>query len=202
MNNYCVYMYKNKINGKMYIGQTCRSLAIRAGQKGIRYKDSAPKFYAAINKYGWENFEQDILAQNLSCDEANELEQYYIKEYHTWADDPLCQGYNLHPGGRNHIASKETKKKMSKSRKGVTFSEEHCQHIREGLKIYWQDKKKKKKKVRCINNNMIFDSQTEAARWCGLTAPSGISYVCNGKRKTAGKDPVTKEKLFWEYCYI
>ena len=27
---YCVYMHKNKINGKMYIGQTCQTLKQRA----------------------------------------------------------------------------------------------------------------------------------------------------------------------------
>jgi hypothetical protein len=41
----------------------------------------------------------------------------------------------------------------------------------------------------------------DAARWCGLTNSSSIGQVCNktGKRKTAGKHPVTKEKLLWEF---
>ena len=91
---------------------------------------------------------------------------------------------------------------MSRAELKAELAEVMAEIAEEKKKKAAEKAEKKKKKVRCINNNMIFDSQTEAAKWCGLTAPSGISYVCNGKRKTAGKDPVTKEKLFWEYCYI
>lgn len=38
-NNYKVYMYKNNINQKKYIGQTCLSLSQRAGKNGIKYNN-------------------------------------------------------------------------------------------------------------------------------------------------------------------
>ena len=44
---------------------------------------------------------------------------------------------------------------------------------------------KKKKKVRCVENQQVFDSQTAAAEWA-KTSVSHISQCCNGKRKTAG----------------
>lgn len=53
--------------------------------------------------------------------------------------------------------------------------------------------------VKCKTNNQIFNSIKEARQWCNLKSGSGIIACCNGYRKFAGKDPVTKEKLQWEY---
>ena len=39
----------------------------------------------------------------------------------------------------------------------------------------------------------------DAARWCGLATACSIGQVCNKKRKTAGKHPITLEKLIWEF---
>ena len=39
----------------------------------------------------------------------------------------------------------------------------------------------------------------DAARWCGLKNASSIGHCCIGKQKTAGKHPITKEKLIWRY---
>ena len=54
-------------------------------------------------------------------------------------------------------------------------------------------------KVRCKTNNKLFDSIKEAKQWCGLKSASGIIACCNGYREFAGQDPITKEKLQWEY---
>lgn len=56
-----------------------------------------------------------------------------------------------------------------------------------------------KKKVICLNNNMIFDSIADATKFAGLKNTINICDVCNGKQKTAGKDPITREKLKWSY---
>ena len=52
---YIVYQHKNKINGKVYIGITMQDPE-RRWRHGEGYK-SSPHFYAAIQKYGWDNFE-------------------------------------------------------------------------------------------------------------------------------------------------
>lgn len=57
--------------------------------------------------------------------------------------------------------------------------------------------KNKGKAVICINNNKIFNTVSEAEEWAGIG--HHISQCCNGKRKTAGKDPVTGEGLKWMY---
>ena len=70
--NYKIYMHKNKINGKVYIGQTYTSLRARFGKNGIGYK-GCPIFYNAIQKYGWDNFEHEILEENIpNAEIANE----------------------------------------------------------------------------------------------------------------------------------
>ena len=50
-----------------------------------------------------------------------------------------------------------------------------------------------------MQNNKEFDCINDASKWCGLTEGTSITRCCKGRRKTAGKDPVTKEKLQWKY---
>lgn len=45
---YCIYIHKNKINNKVYVGQTCQKSESR-WKLGEGYKNS-PKFYNAIKK--------------------------------------------------------------------------------------------------------------------------------------------------------
>ena len=56
--------------------------------------------------------------------------------------------------------------------------------------------------VQCIETNEIFPNATQAAKWCGLkTQTSILDYLHkrNG-RKSAGKHPITGEKLHWQYA--
>ena len=66
MNNYTIYIHRNKINNKLYIGQTCQTPEKR-WDNGRGYKTSE-RFYNAIQKYGWNNFEHIILYTNLSLE--------------------------------------------------------------------------------------------------------------------------------------
>lgn len=60
-------------------------------------------------------------------------------------------------------------------------------------------KSKIQNKIRCINNDRIFNSAKEAAKWANLKSRSGIYEVCNGKRKYYGKDK-NGNHLKWEYA--
>lgn len=97
MNNYCVYEHVNKINNKRYIGQTCQAPETRWGKYGIRYKNQKV-FFDAILEFGWDNFEHNILIENLTKEEANEKEKYYIKLFNTTNPN---NGYNVHEGRSN-----------------------------------------------------------------------------------------------------
>lgn len=114
-----VYVHTNKINGKMYVGITKRSLRER-WENGEGYKDSS-HFYRAIRKYGWDNFDHDVLANNLTEEEAMNMEELLIRE--------LCltnreQGYNMKKGGTNCSLAEETKIKIGNALRGKKHSEE------------------------------------------------------------------------------
>ena len=78
-NNYKIYIHRNKINGKVYIGQTKQPLKSR-WNNGYGYKQCT-KFWNAIQKYGWDNIRHEILENNLSNEDACEKEKLYIEQY-------------------------------------------------------------------------------------------------------------------------
>ena len=93
---WCIYKHTLIGTDLCYIGQTND---IKTRWKPSAYK-TCTKFYNAINKYGWNNFKHEILKDNLTIDEANEWEEYYIKAYNSQVD-----GFNLDSGGLNHLHS-------------------------------------------------------------------------------------------------
>lgn len=90
---YSVYKHTSP-SGKVYIGITKQSLTGR-WKNGLGYKTS-PHFWNAIQKYGWENFEHEILFEGLTSDEACKRERTTIAELR--ATDPQY-GYNQKTGG-------------------------------------------------------------------------------------------------------
>ena len=113
---WCVYVHINKINGKMYVGQTCMKPTKR-WNGGRGYKTQI-HFYNAIQKYGWDNFDHEIIASNLTKKEANKFEILLIDKLDT---TNINKGYNLTKGGEGFYGfhhSEETKKKISKSTSG------------------------------------------------------------------------------------
>ena len=85
----------------------------------------------------------------------------------------------------NKHRSDETKRKLSEALKGRIISEEA--------------KRKMSKPVICLESGKLYYGASEAERQTGVNG-AHISECCNGKRKSAGKHPVTGEKLHWEYA--
>ena len=125
MNNYYVYIHTNKTNNKKYVGLTKQNPEKRWAN-GKHYANST-YFKHAIEKYGWDNFTHEIVAANLSQEEASSLEIELIKEYKT--TDPEY-GYNLDSGGSFTTHSDVTKQKISKAITGIKRSPETIEKIR------------------------------------------------------------------------
>ena len=90
---YQIYCHKAP-NSKVYIGITKQSTSKR-WQNGNGYCTQT-KFWNAINKYGWSNFEHIILEKGLTEKDACEREQFYIQEFKS--TNPKF-GYNTSIGG-------------------------------------------------------------------------------------------------------
>lgn len=92
-----IYKYTSP-SGKCYIGQTCKSTqAQRAGGMGFGYKNCTV-FWRAIQKYGWDNFEYEVLEKVDTSEMANQREKYYIQLYQS--NNPQF-GYNIYEGGES-----------------------------------------------------------------------------------------------------
>ena len=96
-NTYLLYEHLTP-NHKRYFGITGQNPEKR-WQNGYGYKTQM--FYLAIQKYGWENIEHKIIHTNLTLDEANFYEKYYINKYKTY-DSRF--GYNCTMGGDGVIS--------------------------------------------------------------------------------------------------
>lgn len=116
---YCVYAHINKINGKIYIGQTCMKPEKR-WNSGKGYKDN-PYFYRAIQKYGWDNFDHEIIASKLTKDEADNFEKLLIEKLDLL--DPN-KGYNLKEGGSHGSPSEISRTNISNAAKKRSENEE------------------------------------------------------------------------------
>lgn len=82
-----IYKIENKLNGKVYIGQS-NNIERRWNEHKNNYLKINSKFYKAIQEFGIENFELIIL-EECSEEELDEKELYYIIEYNSIKD-----GYN------------------------------------------------------------------------------------------------------------
>lgn len=191
---YILYEHRNKINGKRYIGITNNKMQRWYG-RGKHYA-GCPYFYAAIQKYGWDNFEHNILIYDLTREEASRLEKHYIATFRT---REKAFGYNLAEGGVNAPTmlgkhhSEETRQRMSEAALGRVISEEQRRKHSKWMSENMVGKRNSKSRaVRCLNTGEVFESQHIAAQTMDVLQ-SKIWKCCNGEAShTHG--------LRWEYA--
>ena len=101
-----IYKITNKINNKIYIGQSSyvekRWERHRTGPFNPNNNQYHTPFYRAIRKYGLDNFNFEVI-EECSQSELNDKEIYWIKYYDTTNPE---KGYNLTEGGYNGHFSK------------------------------------------------------------------------------------------------
>jgi group I intron endonuclease len=143
---YILYKIENKINNKIYIGQTIAGLKIRWSQhKTVAKSKNQPnnKLYNAFRLIGVENFYINSLCEVSNIDELNEIEEFIISE-----TDSINMGYNSAYGGLNNKQTYETRKKISNYSKNKKLSDDHKRSLlesRKGAKATDETKQKMKK---------------------------------------------------------
>ena len=203
---YTVYIHITP-NNKKYIGITGRKPEYR-WNNGNGYKNNE-HFYRAILRYGWDNIEHKIIANNMSKEDACKLEQELIKKYNT---TDFNNGYNNSIGGEcgtfGTKLSEETRKKISLGHKGKHYKKRRNHTPEEKEKIskklkgrvspmkdkHWSDEQRAKvgTKILCVETGEIFISSREVERKTGLPHYY-ILKCCKEKHRTCGD-------YHWEYA--
>lgn len=194
---YLIYQHINKINGKIYIGQTKCLNPNDRWRNGTHYEHTY--FGKAIKKYGWENFDHIILEEVYGVENANIREQYWIAFYQSNNNN---YGYNCTSGGKNFELNEQMKKQRSIIMKQRWQNEAFKLKMKEKKHEYWENHPEKKKEkgqsVKCIETEQVFDTYKEAGTWCGLkNYKNSFLMYFRGERQSCGKHPETKKPLHW-----
>ena len=188
-----IYKIINNDNGKVYIGQSvdveyrlCNHFScLRHNRHDNEHLQRAYNLNPAA--FTWE------LIQECDVDDLDVLEVYYICKYDSTDRN---KGYNRSFGGQlAHKATDETRAKMSKTKKGKKFTEEHCHKIGEAnrkrkLSDETKSKISSKHKVPILQYSREgifiarFDGIQDAADKLHLKSKSSISNVLRGKAPT------------------
>lgn len=139
-----VYKFTNRVNGKVYVGKH----KYDKPELDKNYLTSGVLIKKSINKYGLDNFNQEIICICESLEELNEKEIFYINHFNCMSPN----GYNLTKGGdgiseptpeileknrQYHLGKKyseETQRKKSESLKKVVHTPEWIEKIRQANK--------------------------------------------------------------------
>lgn len=175
-----IYKYTNKVNGKVYIGQTL--------DEEKRYRDhkfctgKCVHFHLAIKAYGFENFEYEVIFRD-QFDNVNDAkivlddrERQAILDYMSWDQS---KGYNLTIGGGGSGGYKHTKEHKSYMRqklKGVPRPELVKDKIKESHKRFSKP---------VYVDGVRFESIREAERHHNLPRGS-IHFALKHRCKTYG----------------
>lgn len=125
-----VYIWTNKMNGKAYIGA-------HRGKADDGYIGSGVYFRRAIERYGLDNFDRQILYYEFdSFERLFQKEFEIINEYNAVKSRMFYNLTNYTPrwssflnGGRTRTHTDETKARLSSARKGKPLSDQHRQSL-------------------------------------------------------------------------
>lgn len=124
-----VYLIRNTVNGKLYVGQTVMTVERRfkAHVNAYNYpkRRYIPLISRALHKYSPENFTYEILEECSSQDHLNEAEIRWIAFY----DSIAPNGYNVESGGGQAPVAESTKAKL-RGRKRSEATKEKLRNVK------------------------------------------------------------------------
>jgi len=175
-----IYSITNKIDNKVYIGQSIHKDVFKYRYDYNIYKSTNnPHLKRAISKYGIENFElNECIDTAYSKEHLDELEVYHINKFNSTNDN---YGYNLKLGGANGKLNQEVKDKISLSQLGENNSfhgKTHTDVVKQNIS------NAHRKQVYC-ENGKLYKSVKEASDITGIHKDC-IARCARGKYETAG----------------
>ena len=175
-----IYEIKNRVNGKLYIGQ-------HSSDELGSYWGSGKLLKYAVNKYGIENFERSIIERCSTKDELNEREKYWIEEKKS-----VANGYNLTDGGTGGDNSQF-----------IDYSDEWKEGQKNRTKQYWNslsdnERMERSNKVKGENNGMF----GKVGYWRDKTIPKDVvQKQLEHRRSYEGEEnPNWKGGTSFKYC--
>lgn len=131
MNKKCgIYIIKNSINNKVYIGQSvnieARWLAHKYSATNVKSNDHHTQIHKAMYNLGVDNFFYEVL-ELCEIDELNVKEIFYIEKFNSYR-----QGYNMTLGG-------ESNKYESNGRAILTLEQVQEIRLMYGARIRFKD---------------------------------------------------------------
>lgn len=136
---YTIYLITNKVNGKVYVGQTVQPLHRRWGlhkARARRKEGYTTHLYNAIRKHGIDSFEIKEIATCGTSEWSDYLERLYILIYES--TNPRI-GYNMTTGGERPSPTPEKIEKQRQKLLGRKRSEESKRKTSESLKLAYQE---------------------------------------------------------------
>lgn len=193
-----IYMIKNTVNGKVYIGQSVNIARRWAKHKRELKKNNYHEkqhLQDSWNKYGESNFEFKIIEEcQPNATILNERETYWIGFYDSSNKE---KGYNKALSGGTTLGIKfsdEIREKMSKSRLGMAFSEEHRKKIGEANRKRVISEQMRRKIAEANRRRVYTASMRENARSAKLNFKQ-VSEI----REKYDNNEYTYEKLAESY---
>ena len=122
-----IYLIKNHITGKVYVGQTRYTLQHRFTQHLESAGKSNSILHKSIKKHGAENFTIELL-EDVENDKLNEREMYWIAKYNS----VIPNGYNMTAGGGGVSGYRHTE--LTKKAIGIKSAKLMCNMSEEDRK--------------------------------------------------------------------
>lgn len=181
-----IYKIINKINNKVYIGQSIRPIE----QRFQRHINDAinntldTHLARAIRKYGKDNFSIELVDTATTQDELNSKEQYWIRFYNS-----ICDGYNetdaIYKSGGNTYQSK---------------TDEELNVIKEKIRqTKIGDNNPNAKSIKCFNvvtqEELFFDTVCKCQKYFNEKTHRFITTRVTNTTKTLYKD-------VWKIAYV
>ena len=128
-----IYLLRNKITNGIYVGQTNnpKRRCYEHHSKSKKHPNEQPKLFKAINEYGWENFEMEIL-EEVPYELKDMKEEYYIAKLNALSDENYneVKGSNLLQNINPQLIVNDYLKGTSASKIGSKYNVKHPQVIK------------------------------------------------------------------------